>query len=124
MRKRIAFAATLIKFAVPALTKYNGVFVAAFGNLLLTLTASSIAIGGLTHMMSWYNGADQTALDNGPSEDIGVLLIIVIAFSFYWIGEFLRNSIHTIVSGVFAVSDRPHYSHFLFSSPSFAVSDR
>ena len=92
---RIPFSALMLKTAIDVAKGYGHVYmVSALGGLLATAFAAWYSITFVAVYVKYGQGG------NGSSGTVTGLLVFI-TFAMYWISEWLKNTIHTTISGVY-----------------------
>ncbi|OAA50378.1 Choline transporter-like protein [Metarhizium rileyi] len=102
---RIPFSALMLKTSINVSKKYGHVYlVSLIGGLLATAFAAWFSVT-LTAVYVTYepsaNNPKCGADGSGCSKATVIGLTVFITFAMYWISEWLKNTIHTIISGVY-----------------------
>ncbi|KAK9435777.1 Choline transporter-like protein [Metarhizium brunneum] len=102
---RIPFSALMLKTSITVSKKYGHVYlVSLIGGLLATAFAAWFSVT-LTAVYVTYepsaNNPKCGADGSGCSKATVIGLVVFITFAMYWISEWLKNTIHTIISGVY-----------------------
>jgi len=93
-RKRIPFTVVMLETAVDVSRRFGHVYIiSAVGGLLATAFGAWFAVT-LVAISAGFQGAE-----NSNGKFIGLVCFIV--FASYWITEWLKNTVHTTVSGVY-----------------------
>ena len=92
---RIPFSALMLKTAIDVAKGYGHIYmVSALGGLLATAFAAWYSITFVAVYVKYGQGT------NGSSGTVTGLLVFI-TFAMYWISEWLKNTIHTTISGVY-----------------------
>ena len=102
---RIPFSALMLKTSIGVSKKYGHTYlVSSIGGLLAAAFAAWFSVTMVAIYVKWEPsetnpncGAD----GSGCSKAKVIGLIAFVTFTMYWISEWLKNTIHTIISGVF-----------------------
>ncbi|KAL9088174.1 MAG: hypothetical protein Q9165_006301 [Trypethelium subeluteriae] len=104
-RRRIPFSVLMLQTAIDVSRTYGHVYLVS---LLGGLAAAAFGIWYTITLVAIYvrfepgaNPACHTGAAGGCSTATVIGLIVFITFTAYWITEFLKNYIHTIISGVY-----------------------
>jgi len=97
VRYRIQFVAVMIKHSINALNKYPGVFGASLIGSLATIASFTLTVTAATRFSTWYN---TEAGFTHEEENTGILLVLALSFLFFWVCEFARGWVHTVIAGV------------------------
>ena len=100
---RIPFSALMLKTTIDVAKSYGHVFmVSALGGLLATALAAWFSVTFVAVYVKWSpssNGTCPEGTDCSSSTVTG--LLVFITFAMYWVSEWLKNTIHTTISGVY-----------------------
>ncbi|KYK56454.1 DUF580 domain protein Pns1 [Drechmeria coniospora] len=112
---RIPFSALMLKSTIDVSKKYGHVYlVSLIGGLLATAFAAWFSITMVAIYVKYEPSSSNPNCANGGCSDAKIIgLMVFITFAGYWISEWLKNTIHTIISGVygswyFCVHNFPH----------------
>ncbi|PNS16350.1 Protein pns1 [Sphaceloma murrayae] len=101
---RIPFSALMLSTSVDVARKYGHVWLVSFiGGLLATAFGAWYSVT-LVAVYVKYQPGNNPACNQGAggcSSGTVIGLLVFITFAGYWISEFLKNTIHTIISGVY-----------------------
>lgn len=101
---RIPFSALMLKTAIDISKNYGHVYLVSFiGGLVATAFGAWYSVT-LVAIYVTYQPADNnpSCSDGGCSQGKVIGLIVFVTFTMYWISEWLKNTIHTIIAGVYA----------------------
>ncbi|KAK7427202.1 pH nine-sensitive protein 1 [Neonectria magnoliae] len=100
---RIPFSALMLKTTIDVSKKYGHVYLVSFiGGLTATAFAAWYS-ATLVAIYVKYQPADNNASCSGGgcSQAKVIGLIAFVTFAMYWISEWLKNTVHTIIAGVY-----------------------
>jgi hypothetical protein len=102
---RIPFSALMLKTSIDVSKKYGHVYLVSFiGGIVATLFGAWYSITLVAIYVKFEPSDNNPACsENGTSCSQGKVigLIVFITFAMYWISEWLKNTIHTIIAGVY-----------------------
>lgn len=100
---RIPFSALMLTTSVDVAKRYGHVWIVSFiGGLLATAFGAWYSVTLVTVYVKWEPGNNPACAQGGNCSKATVIgLLVFITFAAYWITEFLKNAIHTIISGVY-----------------------
>ncbi|KAI0377185.1 DUF580-domain-containing protein [Hypomontagnella monticulosa] len=99
---RIPFSALMLKTAVDVSKSYGHVYlVSALGGLCATALAAWYSVTFVAVYAKWSPGQNPACAQGGCSSAAVTGLLVFITFAMYWISEWLKNTIHTTISGVY-----------------------
>ncbi|RYP15955.1 hypothetical protein DL765_005395 [Monosporascus sp. GIB2] len=101
---RIPFSALMLRTAVDVSKSYGHVYmVSALGGLLATVLAAWYSITFVAVYVKYSPGANPACSQGAGGCSSGTVtgLLVFITFAMYWISEWLKNTIHTTISGVY-----------------------
>lgn len=100
---RIPFSALMLKTSITVSKKYGHVYlVSLIGGLLAAAFSAWFAVTMVAVYTKWEPSADNpNCAAGGCSKGKVIGLMVFITFAMYWISEWLKNTIHTIISGVY-----------------------
>lgn len=100
---RIPFSALMLKTSIDISKKYGHVFtVSAIGGLLATAFGAWFSVTMVAVYVKWEPNANNPQCANGGCSQAKVIgLMVFITFAMYWISEWLKNTIHTVIAGVY-----------------------
>lgn len=101
---RIPFSALMLKTAIDVAKSYGHVYlVSALGGLLATALAAWYSITFVAVYVKFSPGQNPACSGGvgGCSDATVTGLLVFITFAMYWISEWLKNTIHTTISGVY-----------------------
>ena len=101
---RIPFSALMLKTAIDVAKGYGHVYlVSALGGLLATALAAWYSITFVAVYVKYSPGQNSACSEGagGCSSAKVTGLLVFITFAMYWISEWLKNTIHTTISGVY-----------------------
>lgn len=92
----------MLKTAVDVSKTYGHVYlVSALGGLCATALAAWYSVTFVAVYAKWSPGQNPACAEGGCSTAKVTGLIVFITFAMYWISEWLKNTIHTTISGVY-----------------------
>lgn len=101
---RIPFSALMLQTSIDVSKRYGHVYlVSAIGGLLATAFGAYYSVT-LVAVYAKYQTGNNPACNTGAggcSSATVIGLIVFITFAAYWISEWLKNTIHVIISGVY-----------------------
>ncbi|PNY29793.1 Protein PNS1 [Tolypocladium capitatum] len=102
---RIPFSALMLKTTINVSKKFGHVYlVSLIGGLIATALAAWFSVT-MTAIYVTYepskNNPKCRAIGSGCSQATVIGLMVFITFAMYWISEWLKNTIHTIIAGVY-----------------------
>ena len=100
---RIPFSALMLKTSIGVSKKYGHVYIVSLiGGLLATAFAAWFSVT-LTAIYVTYEPSDSNprCADGSCSQAKVIGLTVFITFAMYWISEWIKNTIHTIIAGVY-----------------------
>lgn len=100
---RIPFSALMLKTTIDVSKKYGHVYLVSFiGGMIATAFGAWYAVT-LVAIYDKYQPADNnpSCAGGGCSKGKVIGLIAFVTFAMYWISEWLKNTIHTIIAGVY-----------------------
>jgi len=102
-RKRIPFSAFLLKLSVDIAKQYGHVWIVSFvGGIAAIAFGAWYAVTLVAIYVKYSPGSPACGADgSGCSQAKVTGLIVFITFTMYWMSEWLKNTIHTTVSGVY-----------------------
>ncbi|KAI1805618.1 DUF580-domain-containing protein [Daldinia bambusicola] len=101
---RIPFSALMLKTAVDVSKSYGHVYlVSALGGLCATALAAWYSVTFVAVYAKFSPGQNPACAEGagGCSSAKVTGLLVFITFAMYWISEWLKNTIHTVISGVY-----------------------
>ncbi|KAI9166518.1 Protein PNS1 [Paramyrothecium foliicola] len=100
---RIPFSALMLKTSVDVSKKYGHVYlVSLLGGIVATALAAWFSVTLVAVYTRWEPSANNPSCANGGCSNAKVIgFIVYITFAMYWISEWLKNTIHTTISGVY-----------------------
>ncbi|KAK8006821.1 hypothetical protein PG989_000811 [Apiospora arundinis] len=101
---RIPFSALMLKTSVDVSKSYGHVYLVSFlGGLLATALAAWYSVTFVAVYAKYQPGQNPACREGvgGCSSGKVTGLIVFITFAMYWISEWLKNTIHTTISGVY-----------------------
>ena len=102
---RIPFSALMLKTTIDVSKSHGHVYlVSAIGGLVATAFAAWYSVTLVAVYVKYTPNADNTACSvggGGCSKAKLIGLLVFITFASYWISEWLKNTIHTTISGVY-----------------------
>lgn len=102
---RIPFSALMLKTGIDVSKKYGHVFlVSLIGGLLGTAFAAWFSVTLVAIYVKWEPSANnpQCGKDGKDCSQAKVIgLVVFVTFAMYWVSEWLKNTIHTIIAGVY-----------------------
>lgn len=100
---RIPFSALMLRTTIDVSKKYGHVYLTSLiGGIIATAFGAWYSIT-LVAIYVKYQPADDnpSCADGGCGQGKVIGLIVFITFAMYWISEWLKNTIHTIIAGVY-----------------------
>lgn len=98
---RIPFSALMLKTAIDVSKNYGHVYlVSALGGLLAVVLAAWYSITFVS-VYTKYQPGQPACTGNSCSSGKVIGLLVFITFTMYWISEWLKNTIHVAISGVY-----------------------
>lgn len=102
---RIPFSVLMLQTAIDVAKKHGHVYlVSAVGGLLATLFAAYYSVTLVSVYVKYEPSPNNPACREGAGgcgQGKVIGLIVFITFAAYWISEWLKNTIHTVISGVY-----------------------
>lgn len=100
---RIPFSALMLKTAIDVSKGYGHVYLVSFiGGLIATAFGAWYSITLVAIYVKYQPAADNPSCSGGNcSQGTVIGLIVFITFAMFWISEWLKNTIHTIIAGVY-----------------------
>lgn len=100
---RIPFSALMLKTSIDVSKKYGHVYlVSLIGGLIAAAFSAWFSITLVAVYTKWEPSDNNPACRDGSCGKGTVIgLIVFITFAMYWISEWLKNTIHTIIAGVY-----------------------
>ena len=102
---RIPFSTLMLKTSIDVSKKYGHVYLVSFiGGLLATAFGAWYSITLVAIYVKYTpsdNNPNCNAAGGGCGSGTVIGLIVYCTFAMYWISEWLKNTIHTIISGVY-----------------------
>jgi hypothetical protein len=100
---RIPFSALMLKTSVDVSKKYGHVYlVSLLGGLLGVAFAAWFGVTIVAIYVRWEPSSNNPSCQNGECSKAKVIgFIVYVTFAMYWISEWLKNTIHTTISGVY-----------------------
>ncbi|KAF2226156.1 plasma-membrane choline transporter-domain-containing protein [Elsinoe ampelina] len=101
---RIPFSALMLTTSVDVAKRYGHVWLVSFiGGLLATAFGAWYSVTLVAVYVKYQPGNNPACNQGAGSCSSGTVigLLVFITFAAYWISEFLKNTIHTIISGVY-----------------------
>ncbi|KAF7559144.1 hypothetical protein G7046_g5013 [Stylonectria norvegica] len=100
---RIPFSALMLKTSIDVSKKYGHAYLVSFiGGILATAFAAWYSVT-LVAIYVKYQPADSnpSCANGGCSQGKVIGLLVFITFAMYWISEWIKNTIHTTISGIY-----------------------
>ncbi|PHH64759.1 hypothetical protein CDD81_4021 [Ophiocordyceps australis] len=100
---RIPFSALMLKTTINVSKRYGHVYlVSVIGGFLATALSAWFAVTLVAIYVKYEPSDNNPECRNGNCSKAKVIgLIVYVTFAMYWISEWLKNTIHTIISGVY-----------------------
>lgn len=100
---RIPFSVLMLQTAIDISKNHGHVYlVSAVGGLLGAAFAAWFAVTLVTVYIQYYPSTSNPNCANGGCSNAKVIgLLVFVTFAAYWISEWLQNTIHTTISGVY-----------------------
>ncbi|KAK0389000.1 hypothetical protein NLU13_2577 [Sarocladium strictum] len=100
---RIPFAALMLTTAIDISKSYGHVYlVSLIGGIIATLFGAWFSVTLVAIYLRWEPGANNpNCAANGCSKGTVIGLVAFVTFAMYWISEFIKNVIHTVIAGVY-----------------------
>lgn len=102
--KRIPFSALMLKTAIDVSKKYGHVYMVSFiGGLIATGFGAwfSITLVAIYAKYQPASGNPSCDSDGGCGRGKVIGLIVFVTFAMYWISEWIKNTMHTVIAGVY-----------------------
>lgn len=102
-RKRIPFSVLMLTTAIDVAKNYGHVYLVSFlGGIVAIAFAAWYAVTVVAIFARYSTGNNPACAPNGDCSDGKVAgLIVFCTFTMYWMSEWLKNTIHTTISGVY-----------------------
>lgn len=100
---RIPFSALMLKTAIDVSKKYGHVYLVSFiGGIIATAFGAWYSVT-LVAIYTKYQPSDNNPACSGGNCGKGTVigLVVFITFTMYWISEWIKNTIHTTIAGVY-----------------------
>jgi hypothetical protein len=100
---RIPFSAFMLRTSIDVSKRYGHTYLVSFiGGLLGVAFAAWYSVTLVAIYSKYQPGGNNTNCDAGGCSQAKVIgLIVFITFAMYWISEWLKNTIHTTIAGVY-----------------------
>ena len=100
---RIPFSALMLKTAIDVSKKYGHVYMVSFiGGLIATGFGAWYSITLVAIYAKWQPAGDNPSCSGGGCSHARVIgLIVFVTFTMYWISEWIKNTMHTTIAGVY-----------------------
>jgi hypothetical protein len=99
---RIPFSALMLETSVNVAKRYGHVYLVSFlGGLVATALAAWFSVTFVAVYVKFEPGQNLACSKGGCSRATVTGLIVFITFAMYWMSEWLKNTIHTTISGVY-----------------------
>jgi hypothetical protein len=100
---RIPFAALMLTTAIDISKSFGHVYmVSLIGGIVATVFGAWFSVTLVAIYLRWEPGTNNpNCADGGCSKGTVIGLIAFVTFAMYWITEFIKNVIHTIIAGVY-----------------------
>lgn len=100
---RIPFSALMLKTGIDVSKKYGHVYLVSFiGGITATAFAAWYSVTLVAIYVTYQPSPDNPSCSGGGCSQGKVIgLIVFVTFTMYWISEWLKNTIHTIIAGVY-----------------------
>ncbi|CAH0018348.1 unnamed protein product [Clonostachys rhizophaga] len=99
---RIPFSALMLKTSITVSKKYGHVYLVSFiGGLIAAAFGAWYSVTLVAVYTRWEPSPSCNAAGGGCSKGKVIGLIVFITFAMYWISEWLKNTIHVTISGVY-----------------------
>ncbi|KAI5465327.1 plasma-membrane choline transporter-domain-containing protein [Mariannaea sp. PMI_226] len=100
---RIPFSALMLKTSIDVSKKYGHVYLVSFiGGMIATAMAAWFSITLVAIYVKYQPAASNPSCNDGGCSEAKVIgLIVFVTFCMYWFSEWLKNTIHTIIAGVY-----------------------
>ncbi|KAI1866373.1 uncharacterized protein JN550_007761 [Neoarthrinium moseri] len=101
---RIPFSALMLKTSIDVSKKYGHTYLVSFlGGLLATALAAWYSVTFVAVYVKYEPGLNPACSQGGGGCSSAKVtgLIVFITFAMYWISEWLKNTIHTTISGIY-----------------------
>ncbi|CAI6087142.1 unnamed protein product [Clonostachys chloroleuca] len=99
---RIPFSALMLKTSITVSKKYGHVYLVSFiGGLIAAAFGAWYSVTLVAVYTRWEPSPSCNTAGGGCSKGKVIGLIVFITFAMYWISEWLKNTIHVTISGVY-----------------------
>ncbi|KAG9257195.1 plasma-membrane choline transporter-domain-containing protein [Emericellopsis atlantica] len=100
---RIPFAALMLKTSVDVSRKYGHTYIVSFVGGLLAAAISAWFSVTLVAIYTAYQPSDNnpSCASGGCSQAKVIGLIAFVTFTMYWVSEWIKNTIHVIIAGIY-----------------------
>ncbi|WPG99901.1 Protein PNS1 [Acrodontium crateriforme] len=101
---RIPFSVLMLQTVIDVSKRYGHVYLTSFiGGLIAAAFGAWFSVTLVAVYVKWEPGSNPACSTSGSCSQATVIgLLVFITFAGYWISEFLKNAIHTTISGVYA----------------------
>lgn len=102
-RKRVPFSALMLSTSIDVAKNFGHVYlVSLLGGIVAIALAAWYAVTVVAIFARWSPGGNPACDTTGDCSDAKVTgLIVYVTFTMYWLSEWLKNTIHTTISGVY-----------------------
>lgn len=102
-RKRVPFSALMLATSIDVAKNFGHVYlVSLLGGIVAIALAAWYAVTVVAIFARWSPGGNPACDTTGDCSDAKVTgLIVYVTFTMYWLSEWLKNTIHTTISGVY-----------------------
>lgn len=102
-RKRVPFSALMLSTSIDIAKSFGHVYlVSLLGGLVAVAFGAWYAVTIVAIFSRWSPGSNPACSTSGDCSDAKVTgLIVYVTFTMYWLSEWLKNTIHTTISGVY-----------------------
>ncbi|PKS10369.1 hypothetical protein jhhlp_002120 [Lomentospora prolificans] len=102
-RKRIPFSVLMLTTSIDVAKKYGHVYLVSFlGGIVAIAFAAWYGVTVVAIFARWSTGNNPACVSKGDCSDGKVAgLIVFCTFTMYWMSEWLKNTLHATISGVY-----------------------